>query len=114
MKYLNDVSYKDCVGKMSKIGVCLGGRDCGKSIVANLNEVNINNRDGHITTYKRVSLKIIKSIHGNVSSRSFLLNPPLDIYVPVEDYDNYEGALKLILNSFINAEWTDELDDEQW
>ena len=90
---------------MSKIGICLGGRDCGKSIVANLNEVSINNRDGHITTYKRVSLKIIKSIHGNVSSRSFLLNPPLDIYVPVEDYDNYEVALKLILSKWMEAEW---------
>ena len=90
---------------MSKIGICLGGRDCGKSIVANLNEVNINNRDGHVTTYKRVSFKIIKSIHGNVSSRSFLLNPPLDIYVPVEDYDNYEGALKFILSKWMEAEW---------
>ena len=90
---------------MIKLGICLGGKECGNTVVANLNEVNINNRDGHTTTYKRVSLKIIKSIHGNVSSRSFLLNPPLDIYVPVEDYDNYEVALKLILNSFINAEW---------
>ena len=90
---------------MNKIGICLGGQDCGKSIVTNLNEVNTNNRDGHVTTYKRVSLKIIKSIRGNVSSRSFLLDPPLDIYVPVEDYENYEVALKLILNSFIDAEW---------
>ena len=90
---------------MIKLGICLGGKECGNTVVANLNEVNINNRDGHTTTYKRVSLKIIKSIHGNVSSRSFLLNPPLDIYIPVEDYDNYEVALKLILNSFINAEW---------
>ena len=40
---------------MNKIGICLGGKDCGKSIVTNLNEVNINNCDGHITTYKRVS-----------------------------------------------------------
>lgn len=90
---------------MNWIGICLGCRDCGNSIVANLNEVNINNHDGHITTYKRVSLKIIKSIRGNDSSRSFLLNPPLDIYVPVEDYENYEVALKLILNSFINVEF---------
>ena len=90
---------------MNRIGICLGGKDCGKSIIADLNEVNISSRDGHITTYKRVSLKIIKSIRGNVSERSFLLNPPLDIYVPVEDYDNYEVALKLILNSFIDAEW---------
>ena len=90
---------------MRKIGICLGGQECGKSIVANSNEVNINNRDGHITTYKRVSLKIIKSVRGNVSERSFLLDQPLDIYVPVEDYENYEVALKLILNSFIDAEW---------
>ena len=90
---------------MNKVGICLGGKECGKSIVTNLNEVNINNRDGHITTYKRVSLKIIKSIRGNVSNRSFLLDPPLGIYVPVEDYEDYEVALKLILNSFIDAEW---------
>ena len=90
---------------MNRIGICLGGQDCSKSIVTDLNEVNVNSRDGHITTYKRVSLKIIKSIHGDVSSRSFLLDPPFDIYVPAEDYDNYEVALKLILNSFINAEW---------
>ena len=99
---------------MNRIGICLGGRDCGKSVVANLNEVNINNRDGHITTYKRVSLKIVKSIHGNVSSRSFLLNPPLDIYVPVEDYENYEVALKLILNSFINAELEEIYEMDKW
>ena len=42
---------------------------------------------------------------GNVSSRSFLLDQPFDIYVHVEYYDNYEVALKLILNSFIDAEW---------
>ena len=90
---------------MNKVGICLGGKECGKSIVTNLNEVNINNRDGHITTYKRVSLKIIKSIRGNVSNRSFLLDPPLGIYVPAEDYENYEVALKLILNSSIDSEW---------
>ena len=42
---------------------------------------------------------------GNVSSRSFLLDQPFYIYVHVEYYDNYEVALKLILNSFIDAEW---------
>ena len=89
---------------MSKIGVCLGGVENGKMIYCD-DKFYYALVDGDITTYKRVSLKIIKSIHGNVSSRSFLLNPPLDIYVPVEDYDNYEVALKLILNSFINAEW---------
>ena len=89
---------------MSKIGVCLGGVENGKMIYCD-DKFYYALVDGDITTYKRVSLKIIKSIHGNVSSRSFLLNPPLGIYVPVEDYDNYEGALKLILNSFINAEW---------
>ena len=40
---------------MNRIGICLGGKDCGKSTIADLNEVNINNRGGHITTYKRVS-----------------------------------------------------------
>ena len=85
---------------MSRIGICLGGQECGKSIIADSNEVETTT-----TTYKRVSLKIIKSIRGNVSERSFLLDPPLDIYVPVEDYDNYEVALKLILSSFIDAEW---------
>ena len=89
---------------MSKIGVCLGGVENGKMIYCD-DKFYYALVDGDITTYKRVSLKIIKSIHGNVSSRSFLLNPPLDIYVPVEDYDNYEVALKLILNSFINTEW---------
>ena len=89
---------------MSKIGVCLGGVENGKMIYCD-DKFYYALVDGHITTYKLVSLKIIKSVHGNVSSRSFLLNQPLDIYVPVEDYDNYEVALKLILNSFINAEW---------
>ena len=49
--------------------------------------------------------KIGICLGGNVSSRSFLLDQPFDIYVHVEYYDNYEVALKLILNSFIDAEW---------
>ena len=89
---------------MNRIGICLCGQDCSNSIVTDLNEVNINSRDWRITTYKRVSLKIIKSIHCDVSSRSFSLDQPFDIYAHVEYYDNYEVALKLILNSFIDAE----------
>ena len=89
---------------MIKLGICLGGVENGKMIYCD-DKFYHALVDGDITTYKLVSLKIIKSVHGNVSSRSFLLNQPLGIYVPVEDYDNYEVALKLILNSFINAEW---------
>ena len=40
-----------------------------------------------------------------IQLKSYALNQPLNIYLPVEDYDNYEVALKLILNGFINAEW---------
>ena len=42
--------------------------------------------------------KIGICLGGNVSERSFLLNPPFGICVPVEYYENYEVALKLILN----------------
>ena len=30
---------------MNRIGIFLGGQDCSKSIVTDLNEVNINSRD---------------------------------------------------------------------
>ena len=40
-----------------------------------------------------------------IQLKSYVLNQPLKIYVPEREYYEYEGALKLILNSFINAEW---------
>ena len=49
--------------------------------------------------------KIGICLGGNVSERSFLLNPPFGICVPVEYYENYEVALKLILNGSLLVDY---------
>ena len=40
-----------------------------------------------------------------VQLKSYVLNQPLKIYVPEREYYEYEGALKLILNKWMEAEW---------
>ena len=89
---------------MSKIGICLGGVENGKIIYCN-NEFYYALVDGDIVNYREVDLKFIKEIRQSHFQKSYVLNQPLKIYVPEREYYEYEGALKFILNSFINAEW---------
>ena len=89
---------------MSKVGICLGGVENGKMIYCDGKFYYA--LDGSNTImYQHVDLKFRKSIRQPHFQKGYVLNQPFNIYVPVEDYDNYEVALKLILNSFINAEW---------
>ena len=90
--------------KRSKICVCLGGVENGKMIYCN-NEFYYALVDGDIINYRRVDLKFRKEIRQPHIQKSYALNQPLNIYVPGKEYNEYEGALKFILNSFINAEW---------
>ena len=89
---------------MSKVGICLGGIENGKMIRCNDNFYYALVGDD-IFTYQRIDLKFKKEVRQPHFQKGYVLNQPFNIYVPVEDYDNYEVALKLILNSFINAEW---------
>ena len=87
---------------MSKIGICLGGKECGNTVVSGTDLfVDVVPND-----YKRIDLNFIKEIRQKSGdSVKYALQPTLDIYVPTDDYDKYEFALKLNLNSFIKAEW---------
>ena len=89
---------------MSKIGICLGGVENGKMIYCD-DKFYYALADGDITNYRRVDLKFRKEIRQPHIQKSYVLNQPLKIYVPVEDYDNYEVALKLILSEWVEAEW---------
>ena len=89
---------------MSKIGVCLGGVENGKMIYCD-DKFYYALVNGYIINYRRVDLKFRKEIRQPHIQKSYALNQPLNIYVPEREYDNYEVALKLILNSFTNAEW---------
>ena len=40
-----------------------------------------------------------------IQLKSYALNQPLNIYVPEKEYNEYEGALKLILSKWMEAEW---------
>ena len=40
-----------------------------------------------------------------IQLKSYVLNQPLKIYVPEREYYEYDGALKLILNKWMEAEW---------
>ena len=39
------------------------------------------------------------------TAKELCIKPTSHIYVPVEDYDNYEGVLKFILSKWMEAEW---------
>ena len=40
-----------------------------------------------------------------IQLKSYVLNQPLNIYVPEREYYEYDGALKLILSKWMEAEW---------
>ena len=104
MKYLNDISYKDCVGKVSKLGICLGGVENGTMIHCDneLYRVSVGN---NIVNYRKVGLKFRKEIRQPHFQKSYVLNQPFNIYVPESEYYEYEGTLKFILSKWMEAEW---------
>ena len=85
---------------MSKLGMLLGGRECGNIVASADSLINDIPSD-----YKRIDLKFIKEIHQHENGISYVLQPTLDIYVPKGDYDKYEFALKVILNNYLDADW---------
>ena len=90
---------------MSKIGICLGGVENGKMIYCN-NEFYYALVDGDIVNYREVDLKFIKEIRQKSGDNvKYTLQPTLDIYVPTDDYDKYEFALKVLLNNYLNTDW---------
>ena len=91
---------------MSKIGICLGGVENGKMIYCG-DKFYYALVDGDITTYKRIGLKFKKEVCQQHIQKSYALNQPLGIYVPEREYHKYEGALKLILSKWMEAEWKD-------
>ena len=93
---------KDEVNKVAKLCMCLGGRECGNTAVSGTDLfVDVVPDD-----YKRIDLKFIKEVSQQSGNGvRYTLQPTLDIYVPTEDYDKYEFALKIILNNYLNADW---------
>ena len=86
---------------MSKLGMFLGGRYCGNTIVTGVDLF----ADETPSDYKRLDLKFIKEIYQHENSISYVLRPTLDIYVPIDDYDKYDLALKVTLNNYLDADW---------
>ena len=93
---------------MSKISICLGGVENGKMIYCN-DEFYYALVGGDIVIYKRIDLKFIKEIHQPPFTNSYVLKQPFKIYVPKDEYDKYECALKFILSKCIETEW-----EEMW
>ena len=90
------------VNKIAKLGMCLGGRECGNTVVSGTDLfVDVVPND-----YKRIDLNFIKEVRQNSGDTiKYALRPTLDIYVPTDDYDKYELALKFILSKWMAAEW---------
>ena len=82
--------------------MCLGGRECGNTVFSGTDLfVDVVPDD-----YKRIDLKFIKEVSQQSGNGvRYILQPTLDIYVPTDEYDNYEFALKVILNNYLNADW---------
>lgn len=89
---------------MSKVGICLGGVENGKMIYCD-DEFYYALVGGDIFTYQLVNLKFRKEIRQPHFKNSYVLNQPFTIYVPKDEYDKYEGALKFILSKWMEAEW---------
>ena len=97
--YSEGVQMKD---EVAKLGICLGGRYCGNTVVSGTDLFV----DEVPDDYKRIDLKFIKEVHQQGSNNiKYVLQPTLDIYVPTDDYDNYEFALKVVLNNYLDADW---------
>ena len=89
---------------MIKLGICLGGVECGNTVVSGTDLfVNVVPND-----YKRIDLNFIKEIRQKSGDDvKYALQPTLDIYVPIDDYDKYEFALKVLLNNYLNTDWVE-------
>ena len=89
-------------GKIAKLCMYLCGRECGNTVFSGTDLfVDVVTDD-----YKRIDLKFIKEVSQQSGNGvRYILQPTLDIYVPTEDYDKYEFALKVILNNYLNADW---------
>ena len=79
------------------LGICLGGRDCGKPVVNGIDEIP--------NDYRLIDLKFTKEVSQHGKTVKYVLKPTLDIYVPTDDYSKYEFALKVLLNNYLGAEW---------
>ena len=90
---------------MSKIGICLGGANNGKIISSSNEKFYYAAVGGDVVIYERMDLKFIKEIHQPPFTNSYVLKQPFKIYVPKDEYDKYEGALKFILSEWIEAAW---------
>lgn len=89
---------------MSKIGICLGGVENGKIIYCD--DKFYYALDGSNTiVYEHADLKFRKSIRQPQFEKDYVLNQPLNIYVPEREYYEYEGALKFILSKWMEADW---------
>ena len=93
---------------MSKISIFLGGANNGKIISSN-EKFYYAAVGGDVVIYERMDLKFIKEIHQPPFTNSYVLKQPFKIYVPKDEYDKYEGALKFILSKCIETEW-----EEMW
>ena len=84
------------------LGICLGGKECGNTVVSGTDLfVGVVPND-----YKRIDLNFIKEVRQKSGDNvKYALQPTLDIYVPTDDYDKYEFALKVLLNNYLNTDW---------
>ena len=85
--------------EMSKVGMCLGGVECGKTVIDTMDFYEIPD------DYKRIDLKFIKEVAQHGKTVKYALQQTLDIYVPKDGYDKYEFALKVLLNNYLDANW---------
>ena len=87
---------------VAKLCMCLGGKECGNTVVSGTDLfVGVVPND-----YKRIDLNFIKEVRQKSGDNiKYALQPTLDIYVPTDDYDKYEFALKFILSKWMEAEW---------
>ena len=86
---------------VAKLEMCLGGRYCGNTVVSGTDLFV----DEVPDDYKRIDLKFIKEVAQHGKTVKYALQPTLDIYVPIDDYDKYEFALKVTLNNYLDADW---------
>lgn len=89
---------------MSKVGICLGGVENGEMIYCN-DEFYYALDGSDVFVYRHVDLKFRKEIRQPHFQKSYVLNQPLKIYIPESEYYEYEGALKIILSKWMEAEW---------
>ena len=62
--------------------------------------------DSEKGAYVNMLQRLIKEVRQKSGDNvKYALQPTLDIYVPTDDYDKYEFALKVLLNNYLNTDW---------